>query len=96
MSDLITDTCLTCGIEFAYPRAVYEKLTECHNTFYCPNGHKQYFSGKSDLEKTRAERDKYLKWYRSELKTTERLSRSNSALRGVITKLKGLRNETRH
>lgn len=26
-----------------------------HNTFYCPNGHAQYFSGKSEAEKLREE-----------------------------------------
>ena len=39
------------------------------------------------------ERDRYFRWYESERKCSKRLSNSNSALRGVITKVRNRLNK---
>jgi len=36
-------TCITCGVKFGMDTTYREKLRECHNTFYCPNGHSMYY-----------------------------------------------------
>lgn len=55
---LITFNVLTCcregcGIQFAVPAWWEGKRREDHSSWYCPNGHSQYFPGKSDLERAR-------------------------------------------
>lgn len=43
--------CCNCHVPFAVPRELDQALQRCHNTFYCPKGHAQSYTGKSDLEK---------------------------------------------
>ena len=50
--------CANCAIAFAITKRFEEVKRYNHCEFYCPNGHKQYFSGKTDAE---IERDKALK-----------------------------------
>lgn len=52
---LETETCVTCGILFAMPqdfknRCIAKPLVK---KFYCPNGHEQWYLGKSDQQKLR-------------------------------------------
>ncbi len=42
--------CATCGMSFAMPSAVNRRLHECHNAFYCPAGHSNYYPQKSKAE----------------------------------------------
>ena len=46
-STLVTCTCSECGIEFAMPEHFSDARHRDHQTFYCPNGHSQYFPGKT-------------------------------------------------
>ena len=50
--------CADCAIAFAITKRFEDAKRYNHSSFYCPNGHKQYFSGKTDAE---IERDKALK-----------------------------------
>lgn len=43
--------CSSCGIIFALPVFFEKKRRDDHATFYCPNGHTQYFPHESDAEK---------------------------------------------
>jgi len=43
--------CCHCGMTFGMPTVVYRERRRDHDWFYCPAGHRQYFPGKSDLEK---------------------------------------------
>ena len=79
--------CCNCGISFWLTKQHDDQLLECHNTFYCPKGHAQHYTGKSNAQKAK-ERDEYKKLYEEERGSAQRLSRSNSALRGVITRKK--------
>ncbi|KKM94269.1 hypothetical protein LCGC14_1200150 [marine sediment metagenome] len=81
-------SCYKCGISFWITLQYNAELKNCHNDFYCPNGHGQHYSAKTDTEKAKEERDRYKRWYNDEKETSERLGRSNSALRGVITRNK--------
>lgn len=82
------EICINCGVRFDIPDTLQRSLKNCKNSFYCPNGHVQHYTGKSEEEKLREERDKYLGWYRNLQERAVVLTRSNSALRGVITRMK--------
>lgn len=47
--------CAHCHIPFAMPSRLHEDRRNDHKTFFCPNGHSQYFPGKSDEEKLKDE-----------------------------------------
>jgi len=46
-------TCCTCGISMPLTIGHVEKLRETHATFYCPNGHSQWFPGETNEVKIR-------------------------------------------
>jgi len=46
---LVTEECCTCGILFAMPQEVNERLRTKGGTFYCPNGHPQAYT-EPDIE----------------------------------------------
>lgn len=48
-------TCCECGMLFAMHNEFKRKRLEDHKSFYCPAGHSQYFTGKSEAEKLREE-----------------------------------------
>lgn len=52
---LISQTCIKCGVKFAFPEELDSKLRENHETFYCPNGHPQMYTGKTEAQKLRDE-----------------------------------------
>jgi hypothetical protein len=45
------ETCCTCGMSFAISEDFRNMRLEDRKTFYCPSGHGQHYSGKSDAEK---------------------------------------------
>lgn len=58
--------CYKCGTVFGMSDVVYKLRKDDHNTFWCPNGHQQCFSGKTtkdkaidqlEVEKLRLQRD---------------------------------------
>jgi hypothetical protein len=51
-SEYEVETCIheNCGVHFAVPKQFQDKRRKDHKTFYCPNGHPQYYPHKSDLE----------------------------------------------
>lgn len=82
--EIIQETCYSCNVIFWITVEHYEKLRRCKNIFYCPNGHPQNYKGKTDTQKA-ADLERDLRYAKRELLN---LARSNSALRGVITKNK--------
>lgn len=95
--DLEKLTCCAegCGIVYAAPTSWIRDRRNDHATFYCPNGHQQWFPGKSETEKLRdellRERQKLdqakadAEYQRNERARAERQA---SAARGQVTKLK--------
>ena len=88
-------TCCKCGIAFGMPGHFTNKRREDHESFYCPNGHSQYFPHKSEAEKAQAEAEKYKKLWRQEQDyaasvLTERnaAQKQLSAAKGQMTRLK--------
>lgn len=53
-TQLVTEVCCTCGVSFAMPEMLRAKALADHDRwFYCPNGHSQHFTGKTEEEKLR-------------------------------------------
>lgn len=48
-----TVDCANCHMDFAVTRAFDKARRDDHKTFYCPNGHSNYYPQKSDEEKLR-------------------------------------------
>lgn len=42
--------CCKCGIVFAITKALKTRRLNDHKSFYCPNGHGQYFSEDNEVE----------------------------------------------
>lgn len=42
--------CADCGMSFALPVAVAKRREEDHKSFFCPNGHPNYYPQKSEAE----------------------------------------------
>jgi hypothetical protein len=50
---LVVETCCNCGTVFALSAALQEVRLEDHRTFYCPAGHGQSYTGKTEAERER-------------------------------------------
>jgi hypothetical protein len=50
--------CISCGVPFAMPTDLDEEYRRNHKNFYCPNGHQQHYSGKTEAEKLKIELDR--------------------------------------
>lgn len=50
--------CSVCGLTYAANSQWVKNRREDHLDFCCPNGHSQYFGGKSDVEKARDEAER--------------------------------------
>ena len=95
--ELKTITCCHqgCGIVFAVPGHWMKKRIEDHTWWYCPNGHTQHYSGKSETEKLREDltRQERITQSVSNQRDVERMQRKSterrlSAQKGVTTKIK--------
>lgn len=50
---LVTEICCNCGVLFAMPDEMRDRLISTKGTFYCPSGHQQSYTGESDAHKAR-------------------------------------------
>ena len=88
---LETEVCCSCAVLFAMPAEMQRRLMNDHGWFYCPNGHSQHYTGKSDAEKLReaerrlASREDDLRVARNRLDSEQA---SHSATRGHLTRAK--------
>jgi hypothetical protein len=81
-------TCANCGVLFAIPEQMEGKRRADHQTFYCPNGHSNFFPGESKAEK-------YERLYNNERDIRARreadldqVEASLRATKGVVTRQK--------
>jgi hypothetical protein len=88
-------SCSSCGVPIALGQHHESSLRRNHKTFYCPNGHNQYFPAKSDVEKER-ERAELAEQRVARANTraiqaqqeAENARRSAAAYKGQVTKLR--------
>lgn len=91
----VTITCYKCGIPFAVPSAWQADRLRLRDAFWCPNGHEQYYTGKSEAEKLRDQlvREQHRReqaeadanWQRRQRSVAER---QVAARKGQVTKLR--------
>lgn len=91
---LVIETCANCGMAFGLDRDYYHKVKDSHEAFYCPKGHSQYYSGKSEAERLKDElaaRDRRIEAFHTTLAnkntTIQSLNYSNRALKAAKTKV---------
>lgn len=85
---LITEVCCNCGVLFAMPKYLQVKLRENREYFYCPNGHQQHYTGKSEAEEQRERAERLATQVKQMGNRLETEKRSHSATKGKVTKLK--------
>jgi hypothetical protein len=51
--EFVVEECCSCGVAFAMTRRFYDECRRrpIEQKFYCPNGHQQWYTGKSDRER---------------------------------------------
>lgn len=77
-------TCASCGILVVMTSDVQARLRRSHDTFYCLNGHKQYWPGESDIEEAQRElREEQLRRERAE-KATKTARKAEAIARGKM------------
>ena len=57
---LVTETCCDCGVVFAMSAEFREVRMDDHGWFYCPAGHSQHYTGKSEAERRAEEAEREL------------------------------------
>lgn len=79
-------TCPECRVPFAITTDHQSSLRQKRETFYCPNGHTQWYPGKTDAEKIREEMqakldeaNRLLDWQTSQRHTAEKQARTATA-----------------
>lgn len=90
--EIVPEQCCDCGVYFGIDSYHKKRLLETGDSFFCPNGHEQYYTQKESLveqlNKVKAELQEAhtnKKYYYNKLKDTER---SLSAAKGVVTRMK--------
>lgn len=48
--DMINWSCANCGCQQWMPKVFNEQIRNNHKTFYCVNGHRNFYSKKTDVE----------------------------------------------
>lgn len=86
---IVAETCCNCGVVFGLDSGLRAQRLNDHKTFYCPNGHGQVYSGKTDAEKAREElarANQRLEWaqasaksWRDQAETAENRRRAQKA-----------------
>lgn len=56
-AQLATEVCPTCGTLFAVLKDVQDRRRNDHKSFFCPFGHQQSYSGKTETDKLREQLD---------------------------------------
>ena len=94
-TQLVVEECCNCFALFAMPVEFKAKRLIDHKSFYCPAGHKQYYTGKSAEEKLRARLTNTEKRLADEQECCiqaqegwRKTERQVSAYKGVVTKMK--------
>lgn len=78
-----------CGIAFAIPVSLYRDATADHSIgFWCPNGHKVYFLGASEVDKAKARADRLERQVANAQEDARAAHASLVATKGHLTRVK--------
>jgi Zn ribbon nucleic-acid-binding protein len=81
-------SCVSCGIEFAVPDSWRARRLDDHKDWYCPNGHGQSYTGKSEAEQLRARLERAEAREQSWRDQAQAAERSRIAVAGHLTRVK--------
>lgn len=92
-------TCFECGLVFSVPSIWQRERVRSRETFWCPNGHPQCYTGETaeqkrirELERSakalREQNDQLWTDWQTENKARKQVQRSLSATKGVLTRTK--------
>lgn len=85
---MVEEICYKCKISFGITEGLHNDLVRCKNTFYCPMGHPQCYLGETDAQKYKRLFKQAKENFENANEQATTLKKSNSALRGVITRTK--------
>ena len=95
--DFSTVECCSCGVMFAMPQVLNESRLKDKNAFFCPNGHSQVYTGKTQAEKKVEELQKAIEESSNIIRTRglviQGLEGSISSYKGQVTKLRNKLNK---
>ena len=85
---LVQEICPNCGVTFGMPSDYQQQRQKDHGTFYCPNGHSQYYPADNEVERLKkrlASQRETTQYYRQRMENVEGSLRTT---KGQVTKLK--------
>lgn len=85
---LVSEECCNCGVLFAMPDDMKQRRKDDHQTFWCPNGHGQHYTAKSDAEKLQDKLDQEKQRTAALLAEKDQVEASLRATKGQLTKAK--------
>ena len=80
--------CYKCGVVVVMPEVYKKKRIEDHETWFCLNGHRQYFTGKTEAQKLQERLEAKQRELDSEVARRVRTEKSVIALKGQVTRTK--------
>lgn len=86
---LTTVTCYKCAVVFAMPTSLRQQRLEDHDTFWCPNGHGQCFTGKTEAEKERERAERAERWLENSRAHARAVADQLSATQRTLAATKG-------
>lgn len=90
--EIVPEQCCNCGVYFGMDKYLVKRLKETGDSFYCPNGHPQYYTQKEQLESKIKELESQLQEAETEnrylFNDLGNVKRSLSATKGVLTRTK--------
>lgn len=85
---LIGITCCNCGVLFGMEEGYYNDRRQDRKSWSCPNGHQQHFTGKTDAEIAREQRDAARALAQRESDRRRAAERSAAAHKGWATRIR--------
>src|ERR1051325_4459830 len=92
---LVTEDCCNCGVVFAMTTEFKAQRLRDQAWFYCPAGHAQRYTGKTeaqklkdDLERVKADRDSWIAQAAQYAAAADEVRKAHAATKGKLTKLK--------
>jgi len=86
-TELITETCITCGVLFALPTELQAHRTQNKLSFYCPNGHSMAYT-ESEADRLKRLLKNAESTAATERRWRETAERSLVATKGHVTRLR--------
>ena len=85
---MVKEECCNCGIMFAITENFKIQKKENHASFYCPNGHEQYYPAKNETEILKERLKTVQSCCTAAREEANSLDRSRKAYKGHLTRLK--------